>query len=115
MGAVSLMLIRRLHFDGDMLKSMAMKKDLLKTRRSFVRSKLLRPGEDAITAVIVPFLLHDVGMPIPGDIAARGVQRTKDPGTLVANFVTCRIIPGVQQGIGCCLHLLVGGDVDRLI
>ena len=54
-------------------------------------------------------------MPIPGNIATRRVERTKDPGALVANFVARGIVPGVQQGIRGSLHLLVGGDIDSLV
>ena len=54
-------------------------------------------------------------MTIPGDIAAGGVERTKDPGALVANFAARVIVPGIEQGIGGCLHLFVGSDVDGLI
>ena len=54
-------------------------------------------------------------MPIPGNIAARRVERAKDPGALVTNFVARRIVPGVQQRIRGSLHLLVGGDVDSLV
>src|SRR5690349_4222594 len=51
-------------------------------------------------------------MTVPCDIAVAG---TKDPGTLVTDFITDPVVPGIQKWISCCLHLLVRSHVDRAI
>jgi hypothetical protein len=62
--------------------------------------------------MVVPFFLHFVWMTIPRDVAVAG---TKDPGTLVADFITGPVVPGIQKWIGCRLYLLVRSHVDRAI
>src|SRR5947199_4147801 len=75
----------------------------------------LRPGQDTPTDMVVPFLLHLVCMTVPCHIAAILVGGTKDPGALVADFITSHVVPGIQKRIGCRLYLLVRGDIDRAI
>ena len=75
----------------------------------------LRPGKDATSAVIIPFFLNDVPVSIPGDIGTGGVACSEDPGAFVTDLIAIVIVPGIQERIGCRLHLFVRGDVDRLI
>src|SRR5258706_8235953 len=65
--------------------------------------------------MVVPFLLHLVRMTVPRHIAAILVGGPKVPGTLVTDFITGPVVPGIQKWIGCRLYLLVRSHVDRAI
>ena len=62
--------------------------------------------------MVVPFLLHLVRMAIPCNVTIAGA---KDPGALIADFVSSQVVPRIQKRIGCRLYLLVRSHVDRAI
>src|SRR5947209_75053 len=83
--------------------------------RSQVILVSLWAGQDASTLGVVPFLLHNVRVAIPGNIGTVGASGTEVPDTLIADFLAARVIPGIDERVCCCLHLLVGGNIDCAI
>ena len=81
-------------------------------RRIFGR---LGTGDGAAVLAIVPFFLNEIGVVVPIDIRPITGGWAKGEVTLIANFLTARVCPGVEERVGSGLHLLVGGNVDGAI
>src|SRR5947209_10365087 len=75
----------------------------------------LRASQNAAAFGIVPFLLELVSVAIEDHVAALGIGGTEVPGALIADLAAAGVKPGIQQGIGRRLHLLVRSHVDRAI
>ena len=75
----------------------------------------LWPAQDATASIVVPLLLDEVGMTVPGHISTCAGTGAKRIGAFIADFIAAAVIPGVEQGIGCRLHLFVRGLTDRQI